>query len=122
MKNKKILLAEDEEFLSRALSDNLKEDYDITPVFNGEGIIDILKQDKFDLLLLDIMMPGENGFSILEKIKSDEETKDIKIIIISNLGQETDIEKAKKLGADDYLVKANNSLKDIAKKIEEHIK
>jgi PleD family two-component response regulator len=122
MKNKKILLAEDEEFLSRALTDNLKKAYDVTPIFSGEDILGILKKDKYDILMLDIMMPGENGFSILEKIKSDEETKDIKIIIISNLGQETDMEKAKKLGADDYIVKANNSLKDITKKIEEHIK
>ncbi len=62
-------------------------------------------------------MPGQDGFDVLAEIKRDEKTKDIHVIILSNLGQDSDMEKCKKLGASGYLVKAEHSLKEIIEKI-----
>ena len=68
-------------------------------------------------LLMDLQLPGMSGFEVLEKLKANDKYKDIPVLVLSNLGQEDDIEKAKKLGATDYMVKAHFSFAEIIKKI-----
>ncbi len=117
-KKYKILLAEDDKFISRAYYDGLsRAGYDVIAVFDGNDALEKIKNDKPDLILLDLIMPEKNGFETLEELKRDPLTKDIPVIIISNLGQDSDISQGLKLGAADYLIKSNYSLDEVADKI-----
>lgn len=116
----KVVLVEDDEFLSRVLSFRLKDDgLDVVTVDNGAVAFDIIKKEKPNIVLLDLLLPQKDGFQILAELKQDATTKDIPVVILSNLGQQTDINKGLGLGAVDYLVKANFSIKDIVKKIKD---
>jgi len=120
-KIKKILLAEDDEYISKAYKVGLEEaDFIVIPAFNGEEAIEKLKIEKPDLILLDLIMPIKNGFDVLRELKKNAEWKNIPVLILSNLGQDSDIEEALKLGAKDYLVKANFSMKEVIEKIKEY--
>src|SRR3989338_7243329 len=92
---KKILLVEDDNFLSELLSKKLIESQAVvTRAANGEEAISIVKSNpKFDLILLDLMLPKIGGFEVMEAINADEKTKGSPIIILSNLGQKNDVEK-----------------------------
>lgn len=116
--SKKVLIAEDEKPIANALFNKLKsEGFDADLVINGQEALNAIKSEKFDLILLDLMMPVMDGFGVLSKMK--EEGNTTPVIILSNLGQEVDIEKAKSMGAKDYFVKADTPIKEIVKKINE---
>lgn len=83
----------------------------------GEEAIEIAKKEKPDIILLDILLPGMDGFEVLEKIKSDEETKLIKVIILSNLSQKSDVDKGERLGASRFLIKATVDLDEIVSQV-----
>lgn len=121
----KILLVEDDQFLSALLKTRLeKEKFSVTLAHDGSEAIEALKSTKPDLILLDIILPGKSGFDILEEVKSDPQLRDkreIPVIIISNLGQETDIERGKELGVIDYFIKARISIDELVKKINGYI-
>ncbi|MFA7245250.1 MAG: response regulator [Candidatus Magasanikbacteria bacterium] len=117
MAAQKILIAEDEKPMARALEIKLnKVGFETTIVFDGVAALEELASNKYDLLLLDLMMPNKDGFSVLEDIK----TKKIKVpvIVSTNLNQKDDIEKAMSLGAKDYFVKSDTPISDVV----EHIK
>lgn len=117
---KKILLVEDDENLIKSFNDFIsKEGFDFKSAVNGEDGIELAKQEKPDLILLDIVIPKKSGFDVLYELKKDENLKNIPVIILTNLEEEKDIEKALSLGAYTYLVKANYSLDEIIKKIKE---
>lgn len=117
----KILLVEDDQFLSSLLKNRLeKEKFEVTPAHDGPEALKILKAQNFDLILLDIILPGKSGFDVLEEIQSDPQMqgkRSIPVIVISNLGQETDIERGRELGVIDYFVKARISIDDLVKKV-----
>lgn len=116
----KVILVEDDEFLSRVLSFRLKDDgFDVVTVDNGAAAFDIIKKEKPNIVLLDLLLPQKDGFQILAELKQDAIAKEIPVVILSNLGQQTDVDKGLGLGAVDYLVKANFSIKDIVKKIKD---
>ena len=121
---KKILLVEDDNFLSELLSKKLVDSQAIvTRAANGEEAISILKANpKFDLILLDLMLPKIGGFEVMEAINADEKIKGSPIIILSNLGQKNDVEKGVSLGAKKFLVKAILSLDEIVDAASEIIK
>ena len=82
---------------------------------NGEEALNLVAKDrKPDLILLDIRLPGIDGFGVLEKLKSDESTKHIPVVIFSNFGEPSDIDRAKKLGADEFIVKVSLTLEQVA--------
>lgn len=109
---KKILVAEDEKPMAKALALKLNHaGFEAKEAHNGEEALDMLSKESFDLLLLDLIMPRMDGFSVLEKIK--EKGIKVKIVVTSNLGQEEDSIKAKSLGAIDYFVKSDTSLAEI---------
>lgn len=117
-----IVLAEDELFLSRTYENKLTlEGYTIILAHDGEEAIEHIRRSTPDLVLLDLIMPKKNGFEVLETIKQDEQIKHIPVIITSNLGQDSDIEKAMGLGAVDYIIKSNISLKDLVAKVQEYL-
>jgi len=115
-KQKKILIAEDEKPMARALELKLKKaGFDALAVFNGEDALVQLKKEKYDLLVLDLIMPRLDGFGLMEGVK--EQGIKIKMVVASNLGQENDIKKAKDLGAVDFFIKADVSITEIVDKI-----
>ena len=115
---KKILLAEDDKFINRAYTDGLTQaGFEVISTHDGQEALEKIKSEKLDLILLDLVMPIKNGFEVMEEIKPDKELNKIPIIILSNLGQESDIEKGKSLGAVDYLIKSNFSMKEVIDKI-----
>ena len=120
----KILLAEDEEFVARSDIRKLElEQYAVVHARNGEEALTLLKKEKPDLAILDLMMPLKTGFELLEEIQkgTDEDLKKVPIIVASNLGQKSDIDTALSLGAKDFVVKSNISLKDLVAKIREYL-
>jgi len=115
---KTILIVEDDEFLRSLTAKRLeKENYHIEVAIDGENAISVMETTRPDLILLDLLLPGKDGFEVLKKIRETEATKIIPVIIFSNLGQKEDIEKAKALGVDDFLIKANFTLDDVVSKI-----
>jgi len=122
---KKILVVEDDKFLRDLCVKKLdRMGFYVDSAIDGlDGLKKIVK-DKPDLVLLDIIMPGLEGFEILEKVRANKDKKiaQIPIVILSNLGQESDVKKALELGANDYLIKAHFSIDDIADKVKKFLK
>lgn len=115
--NKKILIIEDEKTSAKALEIKLqKVGYDTKTVFNGEEGLKELENGDYDLVLLDILMPIVDGWSVLEKIK-EKEIK-VKVIITSNLSQPEDKKRAMEMGASDFMVKSDSTLTDIVDRIQ----
>ncbi len=120
---KKILLIEDDPFLSSLLGNRLtKEGFEVTNIRTGTEASKLMKSANPDLILLDIILPGKSGFEILEEAKTDPQASRAPVIIISNLGQETDIERGKDLGVVDYIVKARTTIDDLVAKIKNFLK
>ncbi len=118
MNKKKILIIEDEKSIASALDTKLQsEGFETTVAFNGEEGIDFLKKEKYDLILLDLLMPKVDGFETLEEIR--EENIDAPVIVISNLSQYLDVKRAFQLGAKDFLVKSNTPLASVVDRVRE---
>ncbi|MFA5742443.1 MAG: response regulator [Candidatus Paceibacterota bacterium] len=119
----KILLVEDDRFLRELMSQKiLKMGNDLVVAVDGEEGVSKTKEEKPEIVLLDLMLPGIDGFGVLSQIKADPETAGIPVIILSNLGQKEDIDRALKLGAVDFLVKAHFTPQEIIDKIEQYLK
>ena len=121
----KVLIVEDDKFLSELISTKLdKEGFSINLAGDGETALKKAEEFKPEIILLDIMLPGMDGFEVLEKLKSHSDTnlKNTPVIILSNFGQESKVERGLQLGAVDYLVKANFTTGEIVAKIKEVLK
>lgn len=119
----KILIVEDDKFLRELITQKvLKEGYQVVEAVDGEEGIAKIKEEKPDLVLLDLILPGVDGFEVLRQAKENPETSNIPVIILSNLGQKDDVERGMKLGAADYLVKANFTPGEILSKIKSILK
>ena len=115
---KKILIIEDESALQKTLGEVLSQQgYEILSALDGEVGLKLAQSKKPDLILLDMVLPKIHGFDVLKKIKDNPETKEIPVIVLTNLESIEDIKKAIELGATTYLVKANYSLKELTIKI-----
>lgn len=113
-----ILIIEDDKFLRDLISRKLKQDgFNILEAIDGEEGWRMVQEESVDLILLDLVLPGMDGFEVLEKIKNDPKTKKIPVMIISNLGEERDIKKGVKLGAVDYIIKAHLTPTEVVTKI-----
>lgn len=115
---KKILIIEDEAALQKTIGDVLKQEkYRIVSAMDGEAGVKAAQTEKPDLILLDLVLPKMHGFEVLKTLKADEATKDIAIIVLTNLESMGDIEKALEMGATTYLVKASYTLEEVVQKI-----
>lgn len=114
----KILVIEDDTFLRELIVQKLdQEGYDVEEAVDGkEGVKQALAQ-KPDIILLDLILPGIDGFEVLRQLKEDEALAPIPVLILSNLGQKEDIDKGMKLGAKDFLIKAHFTPGEIIEKI-----
>ena len=120
---KKILIIEDDKFLRELIAKKLAKDgFDTAEAIDGEEGIKKVKEEKPDLVLLDLILPGIDGFEVLSRIKEDAALSSVPVIILSNLGQREDIEKGLELGAVDYLIKAHFTPGEIIEKIRATLK
>jgi CheY-like chemotaxis protein len=121
---KKILLVEDEDIMIDLLQRKLsKEGYEVSVARDGEeGLKKMREMDpKPDLILLDIIMPKMGGFEVMEEMAKDESLKKIPVIVISNSGQPVELDRAKKLGAKDWLIKTEFDPKEVLEKVKKQI-
>ncbi len=119
---KKILVVEDDDSLAAVYTTRLQaEGFDARRVPNGEDALAITVAYRPDLILLDIMMPRVSGFDVLDILRNTPETTNIKIIMLTALGQDSDKERAMSMGADDYLVKSQVVVADVIQKIKQHL-
>jgi DNA-binding response OmpR family regulator len=120
---KKILIAEDDSLLAQMLAKKLgEENGTVEHAADGEAAMGMLKANKYDVLLLDLMLPKVDGFGVLTALPTIDMSKGTPVIVLSNLGQKADVEKGMALGAKKFLIKAILSLDDIADSILEVLK
>lgn len=119
---KKILLVEDDEALASVYQTRLEaEGFDVRRVQNGEDALASAIAFKPELILLDVMMPKVSGFDVLDILRNTPETTNIHIIMLTALSQDSDIERAKSLGVDEYLVKSQVVIADVVERIKFHL-
>jgi len=115
---KTILVVEDESALQKAMSDVLtQEGFEVVSALDGEAGLRLAQEKKPNLILLDLILPKMNGFEVLEALKKDATTRSIPVIVLTNLEDMKNIQKAVDLGATTYLVKANYSLEEVLEKV-----
>lgn len=121
--NKKILIIEDDKFLRQLIVQKLSnEGYETAEAVDGEEGLKKIQEEKPDLVLLDLILPGMDGFEVLTRAQEKEELSRIPVIILSNLGQREDVERGLNLGARDYLIKAHFTPKEIIEKVKNALK
>jgi len=119
---KKILIIEDDKFLLKLYGDKLqREGFEVLTSLTGEEGLNKIAADKPDLVVLDLILPGKNGFEVLSEIKLNKKTEDIPVIILTNLGQESDMKRGLELGAATYLIKTDFSINQLPWKVREHL-
>jgi CheY-like chemotaxis protein len=119
-----VLLVEDDPFLSSVLRMKLeKESFKVVRAADGDEALNFLTEQgvKPDLILLDLILPKKNGFEVLETIRQDPLLEKLPVIIISNLGQPSDIERGKALGVIDYFIKARLSVEELVNKVKKEV-
>jgi len=118
---KKILIGEDEKPMARALELKLtKSGFEAKAVFDGQEVLNELAKNKYDLVLLDLIMPVKDGFAVLEELNNKKNK--IPVIVSSNLGQPEDVARAKKLGAVNYFIKSDTPINEVISFIKKALK
>ncbi len=119
---KKVLIVEDEEFLIRALKDNLEvEGCSVDTASNGAEAIERVRANHPDIILLDLLMPKQDGFYVLGEMKNNPAWKLIPVVVLSNLGGDAEIKRALEMGADDYFVKSQHPIEEVIEKVKEYL-
>ncbi len=120
---KRILVIEDEPALLKAMTEALSLDgFTVDSAIDAESGMAMLQAVRPNLILLDLILPGKNGFEILKEIKGTPEYAGIPVIILSNLGDEEEIQQGMKLGAKDFLIKADYDLADLVQIVKKYLK
>ena len=119
---KKILLVEDDIALAAVYRSRLElEDFEIYEINDGEHAVDVAKEFKPDLILLDAMMPKISGFDVLELLRGTPETAEMRVIMLTALSQPKDKDRAQVMGANDYLVKSQVVIGDVVERVKQHL-
>lgn len=122
-KPRTVLLVEDDRFLASMYEKKLKlEGFEAVVAHDGDEGARLCKEIKPDVILLDILLPKKSGFEVLKIVKDTPECKDIPVIILSNLSQQSDIHRCLELGATDYLIKSHFMPSEVIQKIEQVLK
>jgi len=115
----RVLIVEDEEVLLKVLREKLeKSSYDVSEAADGEIALAVARDSKPDVIVLDLLLPKKSGFEVLEALKADDVLKTIPVVVVSNLGEDSDIKRALSLGAIDYYVKSEHPINEIIEKIQ----
>ncbi|HTK04549.1 MAG TPA: response regulator [Candidatus Eisenbacteria bacterium] len=116
----KVVLVEDDKFLQKILMTKfIKEGFDVRSASDAEEGLQLILTEAPNIVLLDLILPKMSGFDLLTELKTNPKTKGIPVVILSNLGQEEDVARAKGLGAIDFLVKADISINEVVQKVKE---
>lgn len=119
LSKKKILVVEDDQFLINAYAMKLEHDgYEVLMAKNGQEALTIVETTNPDLIILDLIMPIMDGFTVLEQLKNNPSTRMIPVMIASNLGQDENIQKGLAMGAVDYLLKSDTSIDNLSEKVQ----
>jgi CheY-like chemotaxis protein len=119
---KRILVAEDDRFLRKAAEATLRRHgFTVSTAVDGEDALQQVGRQIPDLILLDLIMPKIQGFEVLRILKQDAATQQIPVIVLSNLGQESDVHQAIKGGAAAYCIKSNLSLQELVSRVQENL-
>jgi DNA-binding response OmpR family regulator len=117
---KKILLVEDDPFLVDIYRTKFQEEgFSVSTAKEGEEALNKIREEMPDIILLDIVLPGSDGFDVLRELKKDEKFKKIKVVVLSNLAQKGEVEKGLALGADKYLIKAHYTPGEVVKEVKQ---
>ncbi len=115
---KKILIVEDDIFLAKVYQKKLGAmGFELVVVNDGERVFEIAKQDHPSIILLDVILPKKSGFDVLSELKADDSTRNIPVLMVSNMALESEIQKAKDMGVSAYMIKSNYSFKEVTEKI-----
>lgn len=118
MDKKKVLVVDDDQFLQDIICEKLeKAGIACTKAYDGYEAIEAINKEKFDLILLDLIMPGMDGITVTKKLKSQEETKAIPILILTNLSDDSIVSKIKEFGGAGYLIKNEQNIDAIVEAI-----
>jgi DNA-binding response OmpR family regulator len=121
-KTNTVLLVEDDEFLQRMYASKLQsDDLEVITASDGEKALEIMKEKEIDLVILDILMPKKDGFQVLIEIRSDPKNKKIPVIMLTNLGETEEIKEAKKLGANEYIIKAHMMPSEVLEVVHKYV-
>ena len=116
------MLVEDDPFIADIYQEKLnREGLELKVVNDGKNAVTVIKQDKPDILLLDIVLPGIGGWQILRELKKDGLLKKMKVIVLSNLGQQEEVAKGLEMGAARYLIKAQFTPAEVVDEIKKII-
>lgn len=117
---KKALVVEDDPLLSSLLARKLlSERFQVRAAADAPAAFAALEREKSDIVLLDLILPGMDGFEILTRLKADQNLRSIPVLILSNLGQQEDVDRAMSLGAEGFMIKANFTLDEIVQRVKE---
>lgn len=120
---KTILIVEDDEFFLSLMAKNLSDQgFKVLKAVNGDAVLESVKTEAPDLILLDLLLPDKDGFEVLAMLKNDEKFAKIPVIVLSNLSQRDQIEKAMGLGANDFLIKSQITSEEVAQKVNNFFK
>ena len=118
MKKQSVLIIEDDKFFRDLVANKLsKEDFEVLKARDSEEAFAILKRESPSLIILDLILPGLDGFEVLSLLKKDKKNGGIPVIVLSNLGQKEDIDRAKSLGAVEFMIKVNFTPDEIVAKV-----
>ncbi len=118
----KILIVEDEQALREVLAEKFKNSkFDVATYDTGKDAIQFIEKEKPDLVLLDLVLPYQDGFSILAALKSNPKLKEIPVFVLSNLGEDENLKKALSLGAVDYMVKTQHLIGEVLEKVKRQL-
>lgn len=114
----KVLLVEDDKMIIDMYTLKFtQEGYNVVQAENGKDGLDLAKKETPDIILLDIILPQMDGFTVLKELKADANLKDVPVVLLTNLGQDGDVKKGLELGANDYLIKANYTPSQVVDKV-----
>lgn len=117
-KRPRILVVEDEESLLSTVRDELEAaGFDVEPAVTGEEALRKVREQLPDLVLLDLLLPGVGGLGVLANLKSEESTRDIPVVMLTNIGDDAKVYEALELGAEEYFIKTRYDLKDILERL-----
>lgn len=117
---KRVLLVEDDRFLRRACEASLKQrGLEVTTAVDGEQGLERARAERFDLILLDMLMPKMSGLDVLRALRSDPATRAVPVLVLSNSSREQDVREVEALGVVGYMVKSNMSLKELGERIDQ---
>lgn len=111
MERRKIMVVDDDPTMVKLIDVNLRlNNYQVIEATSGEKALEVIDNEPLDLIVLDIMMPGVDGWEVLEHIRGDEKTEDLPVVLVTAKTQDTDVIKGWELGADEYIIKPFNPL------------